>query len=152
LVLVATGTLRPALGARLGAAAALTTLFVWLFGRLGLRELPPGRFDRAIAPPAPVVPPRPADLERLERLVRPNLTAAETHFDLRPVLRDLAAHRLRAGHGIELDRDPARARQLLGESLFELVRADRPIPNDRQARNAASAQEAIAFVHTLEAL
>ncbi len=75
-------------------------------------------------------PMRPADLVRLERLVvTGRATAGDLHQRLRPVLQEIAAARLRP-HGVWLDRNPDEARRLLGDDLWELVRADRPRPSD----------------------
>jgi hypothetical protein len=49
---------------------------------------------------------------------------------LRPTLREAALTLLAAGRGVSLDRQPERARQLLGEETWELVRADREPPRD----------------------
>jgi hypothetical protein len=46
-------------------------------------------------------------------------------------LREVAAHRLRARYGVELDAEPARAHELVGAAAWELVRPDRPPPADR---------------------
>jgi hypothetical protein len=56
------------------------------------------------------------------------------HSRLRPLLRDIAAHRLRSGYGVELDAEPGRARGLVGSAAWEVVRPDRPPPEDRLAR------------------
>jgi hypothetical protein len=56
------------------------------------------------------------------------------HARVRPVLRDIAAHRLRARYGVDLDAEAGRARELIGAHAWELVRPDRPAPEDRLAR------------------
>ncbi len=150
--LVAAGAVSAAVGARVGASALFVSLFAWLLQRLGLFAMAPSAFDEAQRPAAPVVAGRPVDLQRVERFVRANLSAAEVHFDVRPVLRDVATHRLRTRRGLELERHPDRARDLLGDSLFELVRADRPAPSDRQVRDPHSAEKVTAYVDALEAL
>jgi hypothetical protein len=77
----------------------------------------------------PAQPVRPVDLERLERLIAWGRSSAPlVRVRLRPVLREIAIARLRR-RGIELDRCDA-ARELLGERLWELVRADSPLPED----------------------
>jgi hypothetical protein len=53
------------------------------------------------------------------------------HARLRPLLRDVAAHRLRARYGIELDVEPARARELVASGAWDVVRPDREPPEDR---------------------
>jgi hypothetical protein len=59
------------------------------------------------------------------------LSAVHLHVRLRPLLREIAAHRLLKHYGVDLDREPARARELIGASAWELVRPDRPGPADR---------------------
>lgn len=53
----------------------------------------------------------------------------DLHFRLRPVLREISAAGLAAGTGIELDREPDRARDRLSPATWELVRPDRPRPD-----------------------
>jgi hypothetical protein len=57
--------------------------------------------------------------------------AFHLHARLRPVLREIAAHRLRSRYGVELDSEPGRARGLVGPAAWEVVRPDRPPPADR---------------------
>jgi hypothetical protein len=72
-------------------------------------------------------------LEELEHAVEFSLaTAFDVHYRLRPHLRRIAAHRL-ALQGVSLDREPGPARALLGAEAWELVRPDRPEPEDRAA-------------------
>jgi hypothetical protein len=61
------------------------------------------------------------------------LSAFHLHVRLRPLLREIAAHRLRARYGVDLDAEPGRARELVGKSAWELVRPERPSPGDRLA-------------------
>src|SRR5262245_263920 len=56
---------------------------------------------------------------------------------LRPILRDIAAHRLRSRYGVELDAEPARARELVGGDAWDIVRPDRQPPADRLASGPA---------------
>jgi len=75
------------------------------------------------------------DLERVQReLSLAGQTAADLHFRLRPRLRRIATQLLAARRGIELDANPAAARQALGEELWEIVRPDRETPLRRDAR------------------
>jgi hypothetical protein len=60
-------------------------------------------------------------------------SAFHLHVRLRPVFREIAAHRLRTRYGIELDQEPGRARELVGAAAWEVVRPDRPPPEDRLA-------------------
>lgn len=74
-------------------------------------------------------------LARLEREV--TLGAASTydlHFRLRPTLRETAAGLLAVRRGIDMEREPERARRALGDEAWELVRPDLPPPADRLAR------------------
>jgi hypothetical protein len=57
--------------------------------------------------------------------------ADHAHRRLLPLLRAAASARLAARHGIELERRPELARSLLGEDVWELLRPDRPEPDDR---------------------
>jgi hypothetical protein len=52
----------------------------------------------------------------------------DVHFRLRPQLRDIAASGLAMHSGIDLDRQPERARERLSPATWELVRPDRPRP------------------------
>lgn len=77
-------------------------------------------------------PARPRQLVTLERLVATAGTSAlQVHAYLRPVLAEIASQRL-AAHGQTLARipDPV-GRELLGERLWDVVRPDRPFPEDR---------------------
>lgn len=84
--------------------------------------------------PAPPPPRRtataPAQLVEVERLLGGVSRAADVHHRLRPVLREIAAARLRR-RGVRLDHDCDRARGLLGDELWEIVRPGRPLPGDR---------------------
>ena len=60
--------------------------------------------------------------------------AFDLHFRLRPRLRGLASELLASRRGITLDAEPERARTALGDETWELVREDRPPPEDRIAR------------------
>ncbi len=75
---------------------------------------------------------RPRQLVTLERLVATAGTSTlQVHAYLRPVLAEIASQRL-AAHGQTLARIPvAVGRELLGERLWEIVRPDRPFPEDR---------------------
>ena len=59
------------------------------------------------------------------------LSALHLHLRLRPILREIAAHRLRAHYGVDLASEPVRARELVGPAAWEVVRPDRPPPDDR---------------------
>ena len=79
-------------------------------------------------PERPECPPPIAELERIDRLVvLGGANEFDLHYRLRPLLRQLATERLYAGHGVELDSDPERARVLLGDELWALVRPERQV-------------------------
>jgi hypothetical protein len=79
-------------------------------------------------------PDRLRGLEAVEHAIEFSLaTAFDVHYRLRPHLRVVAAHRLER-HGVSLDREPRRARALLGTEAWDLVRPDRPAPPSRSAR------------------
>lgn len=91
----------------------------------------PSRFEHALRERSER-PQRPPELIRVEReLVLGSTSAGQLHRRLLPILRDVAATRLAANHDVELDRRPARARELLGDEAWELLRPDRPEPDDR---------------------
>jgi hypothetical protein len=96
-------------------------------------------------------PPPIAELERIDRLVV--LGAAnefDLHYRLRPLLRQVAGDRLYGRYGVDLDRDPDRARQLLGAEFWELVSAEREV--GRRTGPGLPTAELAAHVERLEAL
>ena len=79
------------------------------------------------------------DRERLDRVVSAATShAGDLHLRLRPILREIAADGLRR-RGVELDAQPQAAQQLLAPDTWELVRPDRPRPDDAFARGLAPA-------------
>lgn len=97
-------------------------------------------FDAGLRRPRPGRSTLP-ELERLQREVTlATSTAFDVHVRLRPHLRRIAAHVLASRRGVRLDDQPDAARALLGEATWELVRADRPPPPDRNARGLTAAE------------
>jgi hypothetical protein len=95
---------------------------------------PHAAFTRALAR-KPRTRERLGELSRQEREVALAIDAAyDLHVRLRPTLRLVAAHRLASRRNVDLDREPEKARAILGDDAWELVRADRPPPDDRFAR------------------
>jgi hypothetical protein len=91
------------------------------------------------------------DRERLDRVVSTATThAGDLHVRLRPILREIAADGLRR-RGVELDAQPQAARELLAPETWEVVRPDRPRPDDAFARGLAPAH-LDAVLDDLEAL
>jgi hypothetical protein len=78
-------------------------------------------------------------------------TAFHYYARLRPLLRDIAAHRLRSRYGVELDAEPARARELVGREAWDVVRPDLEPPPDRLAKGPTE-EELSAVVDELEAI
>jgi hypothetical protein len=88
-------------------------------------------------------------LARLEREVTLGVASSyDLHFRLRPTLRETAAGLLAVRRGIDLDREPERARRALGDQTWELVRPDVLPPADRLARGLDPAR----IRRTIEAL
>lgn len=89
-------------------------------------------FDRALAemsrPPADS-----GELTLVRDVKHSTRSAFHLHVRLRPLLREIAAHRLAMRFGVDLDREQGRARELIGASAWELVRPERPPPADRLA-------------------
>jgi hypothetical protein len=80
----------------------------------------------------------PAMLARLEQEVALGAAGSfDLHHHLRPRLRTIATELLAARRRVSLDGDQREARALLGEEAWELVRKDRPPPEDRLGRGAA---------------
>jgi hypothetical protein len=83
----------------------------------------------------------PETLDRLEQEVILGISGAfDLHFHLSPRLRGLAGDLLAGRRGISLEDDPDAARQAIGEEAWELVRPDRPPPEDRLARGIQPAE------------
>jgi hypothetical protein len=108
------------------------------------------------AEPVPLVqPPRSQRVGQLESIARALELAEASSFDLhnvlRPIAREIAVARL-TRHGVTLDRQPERARELLGAQAWELVRPDREAPPGRSGRRGCSRDELRAIVDSLEAI
>lgn len=114
---------------------ALTALGVELMTRvLSSRSLSgqPSEFELALAR-EPHQPTRPTDLLRIERELSLGVASAgHLHARLLPLLREAAGARL----GFDLHRSPARAHAALGDDAWELLRPDRPAPEDRHGTGA----------------
>ena len=70
---------------------------------------------------------------RLARYLESGIESAD-RFDLRvrPQLTRLADHALRRRHGVDLRFEPERARELLGDSLWQIIRTPPTIPPPRR--------------------
>jgi hypothetical protein len=92
------------------------------------------------------------ELARMEReLVLGSADALYAHRRFLPLLRSAASARLARRHGIELERRPDAARELLGEDSWELLRPDRPEPADRHGLGVPRARVA-ALIERIESL
>jgi hypothetical protein len=121
--------------------AALAAVAVVLVLRLLSDRHPttPSRFERVAAGNAVEPMPPPRGLRVTQRaLVTAGDSAGGAHGALRPVLADVVAERLAVRHGIGIG-DP-RAAGLVDPELWELVRPDRPPPEDRHGRGLGPAQ------------
>jgi hypothetical protein len=108
----------------LGAIAV--SALVSSFQALGPKGWLRSPFERNPAKPEEAPPI--AELDRFDRLVVLGTgNEFDLHYRLRPLLRQLAADRLDARHGIDLDREPERAQPLLGDELEALVSPDREL-------------------------
>jgi hypothetical protein len=95
---------------------------------------------------------RPDQLVAIERLVSiAGTSAIQVHAYLRPLLAEIVSRRL-AARGQMLERTPeAVGQELLGDRLWELVRPNRPVPEDRYGPGV-SLEELGAMVEVLERL
>jgi hypothetical protein len=114
--------------------AAGALLLVGLLGELQARY-PTRRsaYEQAVRR-RPRPPERPSDLTQIEREVAlAGTSAGDVHIRLRPRVRAIAAHRLSARRGIDLETEPGAAAAVLSPAVWELVRPDRESPSDRFA-------------------
>jgi len=113
---------------------------------------------RAYPPERPLRPPPviqstkrrpPPGLDRLEHDTALGVAGIfHLHFRLAPRLRAIAAGLLLARRRIPIDDDSGVARDVLGDETWDLVRADRPAPDDRLGRGLSPA----ALAHAVESL
>ena len=111
----------------------------------------PSRFDAALRR-RPQRQERLPELAKIEREVALGMaTAFDLHYRLRPSLRRTASELLAARRGIDIDREPERARRALGEDAWEIVRGDRDPPGDRFGPGVglASLRRAVASLESL---
>jgi hypothetical protein len=93
-----------------------------------------------------------SELARIEGAVVESLGSANgVHRRLRPLVRDIVEDQLAVTYGLNLGRDAIRVRQLVGEDVWELIRPERPFPEDGFAPGLRL-QELVALVDSLESL
>jgi len=90
-------------------------------------------FDRAVVDLSRRYPSDSGELSLVHEVRQSVASTFHLHVRLRPLLREIAAHRLWARFGLDLDREHERARELIGGDVWELVRPERPPPGDRLA-------------------
>ena len=96
-------------------------------------------FDRALEEMSRRHPSDSGELTLVNEVEQSSASALHLHVRLRPILREIAAHRLWMRFGVDLDREQERARELVGANAWELVRPERLPPSDRLARGPAPA-------------
>ena len=87
-------------------------------------------------------------LARLDASVRRAAESGDQYARVtRPAMRQLAAERLRTRHGIDVNADPARARQRMGEDLWEMFATPPdhvgPAPGPERLRSLVAALESL---------
>ena len=113
------------------ALAGVLLLALFRTARL-LAQSSPSPLDQALARMRPSEP-RTPELSLARDVSLSSANGFHFHTRLRPVLRTIAAHRLRTRYGVELDSEPARARELIPARAWEVVDPDRRPPHDRLA-------------------
>jgi hypothetical protein len=130
-------------------AAIVVASIVGSFRRFEPEAWARSPFERE--PERPERPPPIAELERIDRLVvLGGANEFDLHYRLRPLLRQLVTERLYASYGVDLDSAPDRARVLLGEKLWGLVRPEREVGS--RTGPGLPADELAAHVERLERL
>jgi hypothetical protein len=141
---------RAEIALRIYALILSATLIVLLV--LALRRAYPD--ETPLHQPASVAPGRsvPPSLARVEHEVALGVAGSfDLHYRLVPRLRSVAAGLLNARRKVSLESSPDRARQLLGDETWALVRPDRATPQDRLAQGIPPS-ELTRTVDALEAI
>ena len=99
-----------------------------------------GDFERAVDDMSRRYPSDSGELTLVHDVQQSVASTFHLHTRLRPILREIAAHRLSMRFGVSLDREPERARELIGAEGWELVRPERPPPSDRLAQGPPTSQ------------
>jgi hypothetical protein len=111
----------------------------------------PPRFEQALRSRKPQAS-QPEELLRMDReLVLGSADADHAQRRLLPLLRSVAAARIAARYGFELERRPEAARELLGDDVWDLLRPDRPEAEDRHGPGVPS-KSVVAAIERIEAL
>jgi hypothetical protein len=143
-----------------GRRPLLLSIYLLVLGAVALRLLvrlvalahppgPPSELDAALRR-RPDRLALPAELESIARMLA--LSSASGVYvsnRLRPEVRAIAREVLISRQGIDLDAEPVAARGMLGPTLWELLRPDRPAPDDHESPGLAP-QVLAAIVAELE--
>jgi hypothetical protein len=141
---------RLGLGARIYAIVLCVTALV--LALMALRRAFPAERPLHEGGRAPSRSPPPASLTRIEHEAALAVASSfELHYRFAPRLRSIAAGLLASRRRISFTAQPAAARDALGHSTWELVRPDRPAPEDRLARGL-TAHDLERVVDSLEAV
>ena len=135
LVVFAPGRLE--LGVRIYALVLCAAVLVVLL--LALRRAYPDETvlrESAMRAPRRLPPPSLARIEHETALAV--ASSFDVHYRLVPRLRALVAGLLSSRRNVSLAESPDTARAILGETTWELVRPDRPAPEDRLAKGIAT--------------
>ena len=109
------------------------------------------RFEEALRPRKPPDS-NPVELLRMERELLLGIAEADhAHRRLLPLLRAAAAARISSRHGFELERRPEAARALLGDDVWDLLRPDRPPPENRHGPGVPRGR-VVAVIERVESL
>lgn len=141
---------RTALGVRIYALILCFSIIVLVL--LALRRAYPP--ESILRPHAAAADRRiaPASLVHLENEAALGVASSfDLHYRLVPRLRTIAAGLLSSRRQVSLAASPDTARTILGERTWELVRSDRPAPEDRLAKGIP-ADELARTVDSLEAV
>ena len=87
-------------------------------------------FDRALDDMSRRYPSDSGELSLVHDVQQSVASTFHLHARLRPILREIAAHRLWTRFGVDLEREHERARELIGAEAWDLVRPERPPPSD----------------------
>jgi hypothetical protein len=84
---------------------------------------------------------RPDSLRKIEDIVAlGQADVYDLHFQLRPVLQEIAGDGLATTFGVQLEEEPARAETLLSPETWALLRPDRPRPEGPHVRGISTAE------------
>ena len=122
-------------------------------GVLGLRRAyPPLAPLRRAAAPMQSRRRHPPTLARIEDEVALGVAGSfDLHYHLAPRLRGIADGLLASRRRVSLETQPEESRRILGDEAWQLIRPDRPAPEDRLARGVAP-EELRRVVGSLEAI